>query len=112
MMWTGTPYDRWQKRLGVTLFLSPMFLAAFVAVTGITVSNAFFEMLFLVWVVIFCAMVGLLALKKLYFFWGRRTGRLPSAPPTEEEIEFIRAYFESRDHRVNPGRRLDDVDYS
>lgn len=65
-MWTGTPYDKWQKRLGVTFFITVLVTGA---LTGfIPPSDAFplMHALFAIAILAFIAMVGLLALKKIY----------------------------------------------
>ncbi len=72
-MWTGTPYDRWQKRLGVTLFssgLSAPVVAEYSGAYKLQVMYAFGA----VCLAIFLAMVGLLLLKKIYFSWAKKNG--------------------------------------
>lgn len=66
-MWTGTPYDRWQKRLGVTMFLLAVCTLLY-AVTTEALSDAAFHLIATAIFIIFIAMTGLLGLKKLYFW--------------------------------------------
>lgn len=73
-MWTGTPYDRWQKRLGVTLFLLAVVPFLFWCLTGRDPSAPVMYLLGAISLMVFGAMGGLLAAKKLYFFLaGGRT---------------------------------------
>jgi hypothetical protein len=70
-MWTGTPYDRWQKRLGVTLFALGILTAPLVVLQA---PLWLITAIFLVICAVFAAMTGLLALKKLYIAYARQRG--------------------------------------
>lgn len=72
-MWTGTPYDRWQKRLGVALFLVAVAVAIAAGLLHDRISREAGDLVvhsaLVIIAILFAAMAGLLALKKLYFTW-------------------------------------------
>lgn len=71
-MWTGTPYERWQKRLAATLFTTPVL--AFGAMETGLIGLPGFQAFYVAWLGVFGAMAGLVLLRKLYFARAKATG--------------------------------------
>lgn len=77
-MWTGTPYDRWQKRLGVTLFT--LGTGGFFAAAALHGNISHEASAVLAWtalsiaIAISSAMALLLIAKKAYVRWAKKNG--------------------------------------
>lgn len=72
-MWTGTPYDHWQKRLGVTLFTTPVL--AFAAMETGLIGLPGLQLFYAAWLAVLGGMAGLVLLRKLYFSRAKAMGR-------------------------------------